>query len=452
MRMDIRKLKVGDICKYIANGVERYMIIRESYVDETTDINTAHALWSIVKGLKIEDLNHFTDFNNRDNVDYTKLDYIRIADNIYFPVNNILFITGNLAQDVVDYRSATADIEVIGHLSNTQLVFMEMYRIFSLNENYSHGRICDIETSDISDTEISLNKYIECYKIKRQWENDRTNRVPDPDHEAFNKATDADATMRNLRNLIPEWIEKYHHRFSYGIPERIPLKDIYNPDEDYDVKDIRDFEDGAIYQFLDYPIEKGGEIRYTFIKSNPTKNLSDDELERLCRNKSSIIVFACYAPLYHEEGMFREWAMFSMHHNDIFSDDDCGYFRIDDKFYIRNGDITNWVCRDREKFNEMLHAKRFKLVKKIDPVQMAVVDIASNYHLNGKLIDLDKINVDMIKPDVEEIKILEDKISSMKLSITRHQYNVINTLFGNTYGTGIDKSHNDVDDVVAKLD
>lgn len=455
MSMDIRDLKIGDVCKYIANGVERYMIIEESYLDKKTDINTVYTLWSIMKGVKIEDISNFTDYGKREMVDYTNLDYIRFNGNIYFPADNTLLITMDAVKSVVDYKTMIGDIEVIGHLSNIQLVFLYMYKIFSREKDYIHGRICDIETIDLSEIKDDLNKYIESYKIKYQWKIDKDNKVPDPDHKNFDRATDAEATMRNFRKSIPEWIEEHEEhgdKFSYGIPNPTPTKEIYDPDEDYDVKDIRDFEVGAIYQYLDYPIEKGGEIRYTFIKSNPTKNLSDEELETLYRNDENIIIFACDAHLYHEEGLFRERLMFNMHQIDRFSTKDYGYFRIDDRFYVANGGIANWVCRDPEGVKEMLQAKRFKLVTKIDPVQMKVASIASEYDLNGKIIELDKIDVDLLKPDVEEIRNLEDKIATTKLAIAKHQCNVMNALFGNTYTEEKDNSPKDVDVKLKTID
>ena len=436
--IDIRKIKVGDVCVYREkeNGPEKYMIIKNSYVNNKADTSNLDGCLDGFVGIKVENINNFKDLGTGDMINYAQLDYIRFNSNIYFPVDKVVFISsfncgGMIYRErVIDNMGnseiiTVVDVEVIGHLSDIQLAFMEMYRIFSTDEDFSHGRICDIDTIDLSEIECQLNTYIKFWKINQQCENIRMSRE-----------TNAYSITQHLESIIPQWIEKHIEKFSYDIPQPIlPTGETDNElGEDY-IEDIRYLEEGGIYQYFN-PLNNT--IKYIFIRQNPLTNKSNGELMQLDKNNNNNrIIFVSDVEIYHEEGLFVNSDIFSKSGTPIYglyaNKTPRGHIRFDNLFYISNDSRINLKTL---RFKGTLHLKgnikpyRFKLMRKLNMEECIIIDALSNYDLNGMIIDIDKINLSAVENNIEEIKKAKSEMHNANLSLSMHQENLIYKLLG----------------------
>lgn len=416
MSSNIFDLKAGDICKYTIDGVERYMIILSGCDTKEEDLSKYSTVWKILKGFKMTDVKHLEDLNERHNVDYSSVDYARVHGDLYFPIGNGVYVEMRHLSMFKNDKVKTS-IEVIDHLSDVRLQLIPMIHLTKSVENSAHGKICDIDTMDISEIESDLKDYIECEKFAAEY---KEHHGEESTIYTLENSVEVNSKIREYTTSIPTWIDS---KFGNEIPAPVPIEKIFDPNREYDVKDIRDFEAGALYEYLDAPIEKGGEINYTFIKSNPYRNMTDEELEKI---KDDVVVFACEAQMFRDEGIFREQDMFrKFDHSKFVELNDYGWFRIMNKFYVPSCGIHNWVWSGKENFAEKMEVCRPKLVAKISPDQLKLTSIAGSYVLHDRAIDIDLIDTDSMDLELGRIQLLERTISDSKRKIKKYSSRIM---------------------------
>lgn len=420
MSCDIFNLKAGDICKYTIEGVERYMIIMKCCCSSEENLSKYLTVWKILKGFKMTDVKHLEDLNERHNVDYSSVDYARVHGDLYFPIGNGDYVEMRHLSMFKNDKVKTS-IEVIDHLSDVRLQLIPMIHLTKSVENATHGKICDIDTMDISGIESDLKDYIECEKFKEEY---KEHHGEEGTKYTLENSVEANSKIREYDKSIPTWIDS---KFGKEIPVPVPIEETFDPNRDYDVKDIRDFEAGALYEYLDAPIEKGGEIKYTFIKSNPYRDMTDEELEKI---KDDVIVFACDAEMFRDEGIFREKDMFrKFDHSKFVELNDYGWFRIMNRFYVPSCGIQNWVWSGKENFAEKMEVCRPKLIAKISPSQLKLTNIAASYVLHDRAIDIDLIDTSVLDTELERIQKLERTILDSKRKIKKYSSNIMKKVF-----------------------
>ena len=289
-------------------------------------------------------------------------------------------------------------IDVIGNLSDEQLIFMHL---ISPSEMREHGIVYDIDKLDLSEINDNLKQYVQQVKLS---ESGKVRKSEILSELAENKFS------------IQTWAEKH---ISARMP-RISESVNYNNESNYIVKDVREFEEGGLYQYVDYD----GEIRYSFIWTNPSKNMSNSELDI----REDVIVSACDASIFHDENIFTHSGIFTNGSAyKSLSNDTCnyGYFRILGKYYIPSNGIHNWVRYDRESFSNELEKRRPKFIAKIHPSQLKGAKIMCKCQLNRRIIDIDLIDNEKIDPLLSMIDTLEHGIEENKKHIDRYSSDIV---------------------------
>ena len=431
--MNIANIKRGSVCKYKVNGVDRYSIVlgllecpKESQGLESTQYYTR---LSILGGLKIENPDNFKDLLGYNMVDYRSLNYIRFDETLYFPINTIdnrgdIYITNN--EPALYGAYIIRDIEIIGQLSFTQLVYMELYNQFSNHRKPSLGFVSDIE--DVKNTELSMI-------IKRAVVSDNIlSRHSNITIECSHMVTTDIANKINA--TTPAWIENYVLTTAHLLPEPTSKDEKYDSNKDY-IKDIRDLKEGGIYSWRlpnNYRF-------YIYIHHNPTENMSDTDFAEFNKNHKLVNIDAFNVELYHEEGIFIGSTLFNTENKIKLYSRKPNCIRIDNFFYILiKGRVNNISFRTNGKpccdtFGNFcdLKSQKCRFVRKLNSDQLIMARILHQHNMRGRIIDIDKLDYDIIRPDVQDLLQLETNLKSTVDSIHECTNNILTKVIGNDY-------------------
>lgn len=408
MKFNVKEFKRGDICKYTVNGVEWYMIILQDYTNESTENDILagedNLMWVICRGFQVDDISNFVDLKSEIRICYKSINYVRIKGNVYFPLISSYVYTPDMRIFLTGNEECENKIDIIGHLSNEQMYFMNLMSHSKMRE---HGIVYDIDTLDLSEIDDVLKQYIQKFDLVNSGQVEKS------------ELHKLDSELKDMITSIQTWAEAHISAHMPQILESV----VHNNETDYDVKDVREFEDGGLYQYIDYD----GEIRYSFIWVNSSKNMSDSKLDECRENGESVIVGACDASIFHDESIFTHSEIFSNGSQCKFAYNtrNYGYFRILGKYYIPSDGIHNWVWYDYESFSNELERRRPKLIAKIHPSQLKCAFISCKYQLNNRIIDIDLVDVEKIDPILSMIDTLEHAIAENKRHINRYSSNIV---------------------------
>ena len=427
-------LKAGDVCKYVVNDVAWYMIIHSIFVDKDDDLTDPETLvCDVLRGFKVDNIENFVDLKETYYRDYRDINYIRFHGNVYFPLLSLYWL------DVKEFKAfddPSNSIEVIGHLSDDQLLFSRM--VIRLNKNGNIWDIDELDTSEIGDT---LNAYKDAqataFNMYENFNNMDLNKKEREDYQ--DKIGKYEKEAKEKLKQIRVW-------FINSISDTVPMELPETSEEEYeiDVKDVRDFEPGGLYQY--YTTEG---IKYTFIWSNYSKGKTDDELKKIEDNGNDIIVGACDVALFNEEDMYTHSGLFSPYNNEEFIDTNTGgYFRFLGKYYAASGGIHNWVWYGFEKFGDILNEAKLKLITKIDPNQLETARLACKYNLHGSIIDIDEVDIDKVRPIISKINKSRNEIAKINAGIKLNSSKLVKHVLNKEFIT--EKGHEAMDVIEKK--